>query len=183
MGRRGPPPKPSAQKKLAGTFRKDRAAKREMAPPPGTPPRPDWLDAEGRKEWDRVVPQLEALGVLSEIDGAMLADYCAAHALAVKATRAYQKQGLTVTINGQRLKNPNIKIAQEARAQARLLAGEFGLSPSSRSRVSTAAAEEALKNANERIKGIKKTDPNAPAAPSADPTESFLFGPPPHGSA
>ncbi len=154
MGKRGPPPKPTKLKKLEGTYRKDRAAGggEEMAPAPGTPIRPKWLDAEAKREWDRVVPQLAELGVLADIDGSMLADYCAAHALAVKAAAQYQREGLMLRTPFGPQKHPMIKVAQEARGQARLLAGEFGLSPSARSRVKL------------------KEKP-----PETDPTEAFLF--------
>lgn len=173
MGKRGPPPKPSAIKKAQGTFHAHRSARNEVAPPPGCPPMPTWLDAEGRAEWRRVVPQLQSLGILSEIDGSMLADYCAAHALAIKATKNYQRKGVTVKNNGQVQRNPMIKVAQEARAQARLLAGEFGLSPSSRSRISAPDKGEGLNEANARMKATTTGE-----AAAADKTEDFLFGGP-----
>lgn len=173
MGKRGPPPKPSAVKKAQGTFHKSRSARNEVAPKPGVPPMPTWLDAEGRAEWRRVVPQLEALGILSEIDGAMLADYCAAHSLAIRATKKYQRQGPSVKINGQVQRHPMIKVAQEARAQARLLAGEFGLSPSSRSRISAPGTDEGLSEANARMKAAKSGETE-----TAKKTEDFLFPPP-----
>ncbi len=173
MGKRGPPPKPTAQKKAEGTYRASRASRNELAPKPGVPDRPNWLDAEGRREWDKVVPQLEALGVLATIDAAMLADYCSAQALAVKATRIYQRQGPQVTVNGQKQRHPMIKVAQEARAQARLFAGEFGLSPSSRSRISAPDKDEGLAAANSRIKSSQNGSTAA-----ADLSEAFLFGGP-----
>lgn len=172
MGKRGPPPKPSAVKKAQGTFHKNRSARNEVAPPPGVPPRPAWLDAEGRAEWQRVVPQLQALGILSEIDGAMLADYCAAHSLSVRATKKYQREGPSVKVNGQVQRHPMIKVAQEARAQARLLAGEFGLSPSSRSRISAPDKDEGLSEANARMKASKVSE-----GVSTDPAADFLFKP------
>lgn len=171
MGKRGPPPKPSKLKKLQGTHRKDRAARNELEAKPGVPAMPSWLNAEARAEWRRIVPQLEALGILSDVDGGMLADYCTAHALAVNATKKYQREGMVKTINGQLQKHPAVKIAQEARAQARLLAAEFGLSPSSRSRISAPAADEGLSSANARMKNAKP----AGAAPEPDKTETFLF--------
>lgn len=156
MGRRGPPPKPSKLKKLEGTFRKDRAAGgTEMVPAAGVPVRPSWLDPEAKKEWARIVPQLAQLGVLTDIDGSMLADYCAAHSLAVKAAKQYQREGLVIKTPFGPQRHPMIKVAQEARSQARLLAGEFGLSPSARSRVKI---------------------PEKP--PATDTTEAFLFGGP-----
>lgn len=157
MGLRGPPPEPSDVKKAKGTYRADRAARNEVKAKPGVPKCPAFLKGEARKEWARVVPQLEQLGILSELDQGRLADYCAAHGLAVDATRKYSSRGkdggLMVTINGsQRVKNPLIKIAQEARAQARLLAQEFGLTPSARSRISAPDKDQALADSNERIK-------------------------------
>jgi P27 family predicted phage terminase small subunit len=139
MGKRGPPPKPSKLKQLQGSYRPDRAAPNEMAPPPGVPDRPAWLDAEARKEWDRVVPQLVAVGVLTSLDGSMLANYCAAHSLAVRATRRYQEDGLMIDgpREGVKVKHPMIQVAKEARAQARLIGDEFGLTSSSRSRIRT----------------------------------------------
>lgn len=167
MGKRGPPPKPSKLKKLQGTYRRDRAAPKEMAPPAGAPVRPGWLDAEGKREWDLVVPQLAACGILATIDAAMLADYCAAHSLAVRATKRYQREGLMVADGDRRVKNPLIKVAQEARAQARLLAAEFGLSASSRSRISVPDWKPGGAGAS-----------TAKAAPAtADQVEDFLFRP------
>lgn len=142
MGRRGPPPKPTRQKKLEGTHRKDRAAINEVAPPPGVPERPDWLDKEACAEWDRVVPQLAALGILATVDRALLAAYCTAHSLAVDATRKYQKDGLMLKTKQGTFKHPMIKVAQEARSQARLLAAEFGLSPAGRTRISAPQSGE-----------------------------------------
>lgn len=138
MGRRGPPPKPTALKRLEGTYRKDRAARNEVQVAPGVPARPEWLDAEAKREWDRVVPKLAQLGVLTDLDGSMLADYCATHSIAVKAAKRVQREGLMLKGPFGPVRNPLIKVAQEARAQARLLAAEFGLSPASRSRVSAA---------------------------------------------
>lgn len=163
MGKRGPVPKPSAVKKKHGTYRPSRAAKDEMTNevPLGRPVAPSWLDDEARKEWDRVVPILEKARVLTEADQAILASYCSAHSLSVKATRAYQKEGLMQRpLKGSKMvrKHPMIKVAQEARAQALRLGAEFGLSPASRTRVSSM--------------------PEDPNKEKGDKAEEFLFGPP-----
>src|SRR5262245_52662786 len=94
MRKTGRPRLPSALKKLRGTYRPSRAAKNELSPPLKTPDAPPWLDEVALAEWRRVVPMLEELKVLTELDRSMLADYCAAHSLAVSATRAYQSEGL-----------------------------------------------------------------------------------------
>lgn len=168
MGRRGPPPKPSKLKKLQGTYRPDRASRKELAPPPGTPARPDWLDEYATTEWDRVVPQLAACGILCDVDGAALANYCAAVSLAVQATQAYQADGLMIDgPNEHQVKHPMIQVAKEARAQARLLGAECGLTPSSRSRIS----EPDWKPGGAAAAAQAGTAP--PAA--QDTAENFLF--------
>lgn len=156
MGKRGPPPKPSAQKKLEGTYRKDRAARNEMRPTLGEPPVPKGLKGAALAEWRVVAPELARLGVLAIIDGGRLADYCRAHALAIRAAAKAEQEGEVVETYRGPVRSPWQAIAQEARAQARLLAAEFGLTPSSRSRVST-----------------------ADATPRVDDAENDLFGGPP----
>lgn len=131
----GRPRKPTEQKRREGTLRKDRSLENELTPPPGVPVAPKWLDKEARVEWDRVVPQLAALGVLTGLDGGALERYCVAHSNWIRAQRAVQKEGTVIKTPFGPQKNPNVKIALDERAAARLLATELGLSPSSRSRV------------------------------------------------
>jgi phage terminase small subunit len=78
---RGRNPQPTALKRLEGT-RSDRINTAEPAAVPGRPVCPDHLDATAHAAWDRIVPALDALGVLSRTDGAALALYCDAFRLA-----------------------------------------------------------------------------------------------------
>jgi P27 family predicted phage terminase small subunit len=145
MGRRGPPPLPSAIKKSRGTFRPARSAKNEVTPPLEVPDVPPWLDAGARAVWSNVVPQLEKLRVLTALDRLALANYCAAQALAVRATIEYQREGLLPKAKAGSLMvraHPLIKVAQEARAQALRIGIEFGLTPASRSRINAPAENE-----------------------------------------
>jgi len=135
MGKRGPPPKPAALKKLEGTYRADRDAGGSLTPPPAVPERPSWFDKDARAEWDRVVPQLVELGVLTGLDGGALERYCVAHANWLQAQKRLQKVGPIVKTPFGPQKNPDLKIALDERAAAKQLAQELGLSPSARSRV------------------------------------------------
>ena len=76
MGRRGPPPKPTRLKILAGNPGKRPLNDAEPVPAPGRPSCPAWVSKEGRAEWRRVTRELEALGLLARIDQATLACYC-----------------------------------------------------------------------------------------------------------
>lgn len=154
---------PSAVKKRNGTFRPSRAATNEIPVKLGRPGVPPWLDEEAVAEWNRICPVLEEGRVLADPDRAMLADYCSAHSLAVSATIAYQEEGLMLKLRkGSRVGwrvHPMIKVAQEARSQAARLGAEFGLSPASRSRVSSVPKP---KDGDEKKDGA----------------EGFIFGPP-----
>jgi P27 family predicted phage terminase small subunit len=156
VGRRGPPPKPTAQKKLEGTYRKDRAAGgNELAPPPAVPVCPKWLKGAAKIEWDRVVPQLAEAGVLTGLDGGQLERYCDAYGNWLAARADVTKRGVTLKTQFGPQNNPSVKRAFDERKEADRLAQELGLSPSARS----------------RVKVPEK-------APAADPTEAFLFGKP-----
>lgn len=146
MGKRGPPPKPTARKKLEGTYRPDRAAKREATPESKAPPMPTWLGKgpwgrEAAREWKRIVPLLEAVGLLAELDRASLAAYCHAYG------RFWYYQGLVAKVgsvqvakSGYRGIQPEVTEMHKALAELRKWCALFGLSPADRSRVDAASA-------------------------------------------
>jgi len=58
------------------------------------PEPPDWLDDEGRDEWDPVVSDLEPLGLLKNSDRAVLVARCEAWSRFVAAVKCYREQGV-----------------------------------------------------------------------------------------
>lgn len=141
MGKRGPPPTPTAQLKVVGSWRA-KTRKGEPSPDTEAPGCPSWLDAEAKREWKRVVPQLTRLGLLAEIDRAVLVGYCEAWAEYVNACRAIQTEGVVVSsTRGTLTKNPMLLIKNEARLAMLRFAQEFGLSPSARARVGAVKAK------------------------------------------
>lgn len=91
-----------------------------------------------RREWDRIVPLLEELGILSRVDGTALAIYCVTYARWVRACDEINGEpGMTETTgSGAEKVGPFVQIAASAeRDMARMLV-EFGCTPSSRSRIS-----------------------------------------------
>lgn len=160
---------PRAVKEARGTLRPDRDGDASEAvdfgtPEAGTTPAPDWLDAEARKEWRRVVPLLEKARVLSAADYSQLANYCAAHGNAIKAQRRLNREGQTVKrANGSLAAHPLITVAKESRAQALRIAIEYGLTPAARTRIG--AADEDPPNI-----------PDVPTTGAPGAAEKFLFG-------
>lgn len=137
----GPPPKPSALKKLAGNPGKRRINKKEPRPPqvPGLGDPPDWLDKESKAEWRRIAPHLLTLGLLTVVDRAALEAYCKAYSRWRQAEAIIEKSPTMMfkTQSGYVQQLPHIAVALRYMAQMHALAGQFGFTPASRSRIHT----------------------------------------------
>lgn len=152
MGKRGPPPKPTALKKLQGTFRPDRAPSNEFKPAVGAPAKPDYLDDIASAQWDRVVAQLSEHKVLATVDGAALEAFCVNYSAAVRFQKRADAKPMVKTPFGVKV-NPACGEARKHWALVKQFGAEFGLTPSSRTRVGT-----------------------KPPADKKDETADFLFG-------
>lgn len=148
-----PRPIPTALKILRGNPGKRALNHAEPQPTVGRPTCPTWLDIEAKREWRRVVPELEALGILTVVDRAALAAYCQSYArwqqaeavvtelgFSVPLTRRGEDGELTVYAMQSR---PEVGISQKERQIMRLFLTEFGLTPSSRTRVKVAEKKTA----------------------------------------
>lgn len=136
MSSRGPKPKPTQLKVLGGTLRADRANRNEPKPKRSIPRCPSHLSDEAKREWHRVARDLANLGLLSRIDRAALANYCQAWGRWVEAEEALRKYGVMVkSPNGFPMQSPYLAVANKAMEQIRAMLTEFGMSPSSRTRV------------------------------------------------
>src|ERR1700680_4917197 len=87
----GPKPKPTTLKLLTGNPGKRPLNDAEPQPLVGDPGCPSWLDAEAKREWKRIAPELVSLGLLTILDRATFAAYCQAwadlHALKTELRR------------------------------------------------------------------------------------------------
>ncbi len=129
--------KPTALKVLQGTDRKDRINIKEPKPEIGIPTCPYFLSTAAKNEWNRIAPELEGLGLVSELDRAALAGYCELYARWGKALRKLKKHGeVKETPNGSVQVSPWLSIARSAEREMRLFMGEFGMTPCSRTKVS-----------------------------------------------
>ncbi|MEZ4699249.1 MAG: phage terminase small subunit P27 family [Rhodothermales bacterium] len=136
MGRRGPAPKPTKLKLLQGTYRKDRANTNEPEPEAAVPKCPSFLKGEARREWRRIVPELQEMGLLSRIDRAALCGYCASWETLVESDKVISAEGRTiVNAKGQLVAHPEMAIRSRAMDQLRGYMVEFGMTPASRARI------------------------------------------------
>jgi P27 family predicted phage terminase small subunit len=140
--RAGRKPKPTQLRIIEGNPGHRPLQKNEPKPTPVAPTRPDWLDPEAKREWGRIVPELERLGLLTLVDRGALAAYCQAWGRAVQAEKVLAG-GLTFTTpNGYVQQRPEVAIAQKSWQLVRAFAAEFGLTPSARSRLSVQKPED-----------------------------------------
>ena len=124
-------------KELSGT-EKRYINQNEPKPEISIPDCPKFLAPEAALEWKRVTLELSALGVLAEIDRAALAAYCQVWARWAKAEADVNERGeVTFTEKGYEIQNPYLAVANKCLKQMREYLVEFGMTPSSRSRISS----------------------------------------------
>lgn len=106
------------------------------------PDKPADLTPEASAEWDRVVPELAAVGALVAVDRAALVTYCTAWGEWVEATRILEAEGRIILepiqsargeVIGHRQKlHPAVRLAREAFDRVRAMLSAFGLTPAAR---------------------------------------------------
>ena len=135
---RGKKPKPTHLKLIEGEKNKDRINRREPKPEPVMPKCPKSLSKAAKKEWRFIAPQLHRLGILTKIDGSALAMRCQAYCRWKDAEEKLAKMGLIIkTAKGNIIQNPLLGIANKAMELTLKFDAEFGMTPSSRSRIHT----------------------------------------------
>jgi len=151
MPPRGRRPKPSKIKELEGNPGKRPLNQNEPQPPAvqASQLKPPYgrLSKQARRLWKDLAPSLEALGVLTQADLAAFELLCNHYGFAVEAAAILRAEGLTLQepaawdketgeVTAWRTKkHPVAQIFRENSTAFRMMAGEFGLTPSSRARL------------------------------------------------
>ena len=102
--------------------------------------------------WKHLAPQLETLGLLTAIDGPSMEAVCQSYATWVECEKYIQENGFTVEIQKEDAdgnpyvsyvqQRPEVSIGNHALLAFKSFCTEFGLTPASRSRISTKPAAE-----------------------------------------
>ncbi len=133
MGTRGPIPKPTRLKLLAGETRPSRVNYAEPIPGGGPLTPPEDLREEARVVWERVVDALGPTGVLTGADRDILRLYCEAWARYSEAETALSRSGpLMAGRDGLLVKNPLHQIVRDNADAIKKYARELGLTPAAR---------------------------------------------------
>jgi P27 family predicted phage terminase small subunit len=142
----GPPPKPTAQLRLTGTWR---GKKRQGEPKVdiAVPDAPDWLSDEAKAAWDELATVLAPMMVVSPSDAislAQLAEYLAQWKKATAALKRYGEVMPTRDESGKIVgfrRSPWVAMQMEYGLMLRRLMAEFGMTPSARARLGNNAED------------------------------------------
>ncbi len=161
---RGRKPKPTANQIAAGDPRKqgmhklEERLKREPKPGKGLPECPRYLKGRARHAWNFWKEELEGMSLDRRPDAMMLEGACVNYAKAVEADLIIAKDGLIVEemalvgenydepVVMKRRRHPADMISNSAWRQVRAFAGEFGLSPVSRTRLAIEKKDDAVED-------------------------------------
>lgn len=143
MGK-GRKPTPSHLKVVRGTKRADRGAKNEPTPDRARPSAPSDMSDRGREAWGYVVAVLDRMGVLTEADAMAVELMCEARADWLSARdEIIASGGETYTTEGGLIKaHPAVAMRNDAARRLQSLLAEFGMTPSSRSKVNANGEDE-----------------------------------------
>ena len=131
-------PLPTALKLIRGNPGKRPINRDEPKPAVTIPTCPAHLSPIAKTEWRRISKMLANLGIVTPIDRAALAAYCQSYGRWVDAEKKVQERGDVVkSANGNIMTNPYLSVANRAMDNMRKFLVEFGMTPSSRSRIST----------------------------------------------
>ncbi len=129
------------------------------------PPLP--LSSNARREWVRTGGMLLRTGILTELDLSALAAYCVVYGRWVEAEGDVRRRGVMVPAKPRSknlVQNPFLAIANKALQQMLRLLAEFGLTPSTRTRI---VAGDAWQDPEEMKKAARFLGPHPirPAPP------------------
>lgn len=139
----GRKPLPTQLKLVKGTARPHRMNPAEPQPFVAVPHPPEHLDAEAAAKFADMATLLARHGVMTELDAGALARYVVIWRRWLDAEAEVKRRGPVVkTSNDNIIQNPFLAVANKCLAQMGQIESEFGLTPSSRSRIRTAAPAE-----------------------------------------
>ena len=149
MGERGPLPKDVVR-------RRNKRPDPKGTLPVSRPSRPQDLTGEARKEWDRIVPLLEQMGTITELDRGTLIRYCRTWAEWCELNEQIAVAGkLVKRPNGEYGRSPLVMLRKSAERTLSELSQHLGLAPMPRLR-SGIKHEQELEEPENKPSSIEK---------------------------
>lgn len=140
---------PTEIKKARGTLRKGRELENQMSVEkvPNIPIAPAWLSEIGKEQFDIVVQQLNDLNMLYSVDLKLIESYANAISLHIECEQQLRQTGRVQIYRNDEgeIKHAQIvplqTVSKQALDQAIKIATHFGLTPSSRTKISAPKVE------------------------------------------
>lgn len=148
-----PARKPTALKKLSGTYRPYRENANEPTPsmPAGVPNPPCWLSPTASDIWCDLAPKLFETRCLTGSDLHSLANLANALAVVQECAATIAKDGMLVQSSRSAPRpHPALRMMKEFSQLAKILSVEFGLTPASRGRLNVPPQKSAEELEEER---------------------------------
>jgi P27 family predicted phage terminase small subunit len=133
---RGRKAKPTARKKLEGNPGKRKLNKREPRPKASERIAAAEIDRRAHEFIAAYAPQLQAMGLLTDADQAALELMSVHYSIAWRAAEIVTREGLMLKNAFGWAKHPLLQVLRDNSTAFKSYAAEFGLTPSSRSRIS-----------------------------------------------
>ncbi|CAI2424407.1 Phage terminase, small subunit [Serratia fonticola] len=139
----GPPKTPTHLRLVRGNPSKRAINKNEPKPPTGVPPTPKHFDKQGKYWFKRMAEELDALGVMSQLDARALELLVEAYTEYRHHCEVLDQEGYSYKTD-EGLVKPHPQAAMKADVWKRMrgMLGEFGMTPSSRSKVNTTGPDQ-----------------------------------------
>jgi P27 family predicted phage terminase small subunit len=136
----GRKPLPTHLKVVKGTARSHRINTAEPQPGIAVPDPPAHLDERARAKFTAMAEMLARHGIMTELDAGALARYAVIWCRWIEVEADVKRRGPIVkTEGGNIIQNPFLSVANKCLLQMAQIESEFGLTPSSRSRIRSAA--------------------------------------------
>jgi len=135
---RGRPPKPTQLKILAGNPGRRPLNESEPKPALGKPAMPPHIrsDPVAAKEWRAIMKLLADMGLLTKADRVGLALYCQAYSRWVDASEKVKTFGIILKSKNDTIyQSPYLAVINKSFEQIQKFLSEWGLTPSSRTRI------------------------------------------------
>ena len=139
----GRKPKPTQLKVITGNPGKRALNENEPTAEIKRVDSPEHLSPEASAHWNSTIDMLVDARIMTELDIDALAMYCEAYARWVDANNKIKLHGLIVkSPNGYPMPSPYLSISNKSFEQMRAILTEFGMTPSSRTKIQVNSKQE-----------------------------------------
>lgn len=119
---------------------------------------PTWLDNFGKREFRKIVKEMEELDLLTNLDVHALSLYCDAYSQYVECTKVINQEGLMIEHTNKagetnQVPHPLLTKKKQLHEQIKSLQGEFGFTPASRAKLAIPREENEEKSGFEKMFG------------------------------